>query len=169
MKIIFCCFLAFLLFGCWPSKIGFRDTGGMPEEWEKFHVQTLQINAPTCPLSYAANLSEAIKDGIQNNTRLTIAPDLKNAQVQLSGEITRYAVSPIALQNGDNAAKNRLTITLIISLNYTTPKQEDTKLTITRFADYEASANFTSIENQLLNTINEQIIQDIINKLMSNW
>lgn len=158
-----------MLCGCWPSKIGFRDTGGMPEEWERFYLQTLQVNAPTCPLSYAANLSEAIKDGIQNNTRLSIAPELKNAQVQLSGEITQYSVSPIALQNGDNAAKNRLTVSMIVTINYTVPKQEETKLSLTRFADYEASVNLASVENQLLSTINEQIIQDIINKLMSNW
>jgi hypothetical protein len=158
-----------VLYGCWPSKIGFRDTGGMPEEWERFYLQTLQVNAPTCPLSYAANLSEAIKDGIQNNTRLSIAPELKNAQVQLSGEITQYSVSPIALQNGDNAAKNRLTVSMIVTINYTVPKQEETKLNLTRFADYEASVNLASVESQLLSTINEQIIQDIINKLMSNW
>jgi len=158
-----------VLYGCWPSKIGFRDTGGMPEEWERFYLQTLQVNAPTCPLSYAANLSEAIKDGIQNNTRLSIAPDVKNAQVQLSGEITQYSVNPIALQNGDNAAKNRLSIGVIFTLNYTVPKQEEVKITITRFADFDASTNFSSVENQLLSSINEQIVQDIINKLMSNW
>ena len=141
----------------------------MPEEWERFHLQTLQINASTCPLSYAANLSEAIKDGIQNNTRLTIAPDVKNAQVQLSGDITQYSVNPIALQNGDNAAKNRLSIGVIFTLNYTVPKQEEVKITITRFADFDASTNFSSVENQLLSSINEQIVQDIINKLMSNW
>ncbi|NDB34496.1 MAG: hypothetical protein EB023_03930 [Flavobacteriia bacterium] len=169
MKIIYCCCLTFVLCGCWPSKIGFRDTGGMPEEWERFHLQTLQINASTCPLSYAANLSEAIKDGIQNNTRLTIAPDVKNAQVQLSGDITQYSVNPIALQNGDNAAKNRLSIGVIFTLNYTVPKQEEVKITITRFADFDASTNFSSVENQLLSSINEQIVQDIINKLMSNW
>ena len=158
-----------MLYGCWPSKIGFRDTGGMPEEWERFYLQTLQVNAPTCPLSYAANLSEAIKDGIQNNTRLSIAPDVKNAQVQLSGEITQYSVNPIALQNGDNAAKNRLSIGVIFTLNYTVPKQEEVKITITRFADFDASTNFSSVENQLLSSINEQIVQDIIDKLMSNW
>jgi hypothetical protein len=158
-----------MLCGCWPSKIGFRDTGGMPEEWERFHLQTLQINASTCPLSYAANLSEAIKDGIQNNTRLTIAPDVKNAQVQLSGDITQYSVNPIALQNGDNAAKNRLSIGVIFTLNYSVPKQEEVRITITRFADFDASTNFSSVENQLLSSINEQIVQDIINKLMSNW
>lgn len=141
----------------------------MPEEWERFYLQTLQVNAPTCPLSYAANLSEAIKDGIQNNTRLSIAPDVKNAQVQLSGEITQYSVNPIALQNGDNAAKNRLSIGVIFTLNYTVPKQEEVKITITRFADFDASTNFSSVENQLLSSINEQIVQDIINKLMSNW
>ena len=158
-----------LLCACWPSRIGFRDTGGMPEEWKFFQLQTLQNNAATCPISYAATLSEAVKDGIQNNTRLGLATKLSDAQVQLSGEITSYTVNPIAIQNGDNAAKNRLTVTIQFKLITTAPKEEESKFTVTRFADFDASTNFSSVETQLLSTINEQVIQDVINKLMSNW
>jgi hypothetical protein len=141
----------------------------MPEEWKNFHVQTLQNNASTCPISYAATISEALKDGIQNNTRLGLATKLIDAQVQLSGEITAYTINPIAIQNGDNAAKNRLAITIQFIMLTTSPKETETKFTISRFADFEASTNFSSVENQLLTTINEQITQDVINKLMSNW
>ncbi len=169
MKIIIVGILSVLLFGCWPSRIGFKDVGGMPEEWERFYLQTLRISAPTCPLSYAAGLSESIKDGIQNNTRLGLTPNLNDAQVQLSGEITNYSVNPIALQNGDNAAKNRLTVSVVFDLNVTLPKKEETKLVVTRFADFDAGANFASVENQLLTQVNEQVVQDVINKLMSNW
>jgi hypothetical protein len=149
--------------------MGFKDVGGMPEEWERFYLQTLKITAPTCPLSYAAGLSETIKDGIQNNTRLGLSPTLNDAQVQISGEITHYSVNPIALQNGDNAAKNRLTVSVIFELYFTSPKKEESKLAVTRFADFDAGSNFSSVETQLLTQVNEQVVQDVINKLTSNW
>jgi len=161
--------LSFAVAGCWPTRMGFRDTGGMPEEWERFYLQTLQISSPTCPLSYAAGLSETIKDGLQNNTKLSLTPSLNDAQVQISGEITNYSVNPIALQNGDNAAKNRLTVSIAFDLNFTAPKKETARLVVTRFADFDAGANFASVENQLLSQVNEQVVQDVINKLMSNW
>ena len=107
MKFLFWMLLIPLLSACWPSRIGFKDTGGMPEEWKYFSLQTLQNNAATCPLSYPATLSEALKDGIQNNTRLGLAPKINDAQITISGEITSYTVNPIAIQNGENAAKNR--------------------------------------------------------------
>jgi outer membrane lipopolysaccharide assembly protein LptE/RlpB len=169
MKTIFLLLLFVGLTSCWPSKIGFKDTGGMPEEWKNFHLQTLQNNAATCPISYPASLTESIKDGIQNNTRLGLATSLSDAQVQLSGEITSYAVNPIAIQNGDNAAKNRLTVSIQFTIITTVPKAEEFKLSVTRFADFDASTNLSSVESQLLTTINEQVIQDVINKLMSNW
>jgi hypothetical protein len=88
---------------------------------------------------------------------------------QLSGEITGYSVNPIAIQNGDNAAKNRLTVSVQFTILTTLPKNEEQKLSITRFADFDASTNFSAVESQLLATINEQVIQDVINKLQSNW
>ena len=78
-------------------------------------------------------------------------------------------MNPIAIQNGDNAAKNRLTVSVQFTIFTTTPKEEEIKLNVTRFADFDASSNLSSVETQLLNTINEQVIQDVINKIMSNW
>jgi outer membrane lipopolysaccharide assembly protein LptE/RlpB len=169
MKYLSLLFLVFLLAGCWPSSVGFNDTGGMPEEWKSFHILTLQNNAPTCPLNYPAVLTEAIKDGVQNNTRLSLATKNTDAQVQMEGVIQSYSVSPIALQNGDNAAKNRLTLTLQFTVNTTVPKAEQIQFNVTRFADFDASTNLAAVESELLTTLNEQIVQDIINKLTSNW
>jgi carbon monoxide dehydrogenase subunit G len=92
-----------------------------------------------------------------------------DAQVQMEGVIQSYSVSPIALQNGDNAAKNRLTLTLQFTVNTTVPKAEQIQFNVTRFADFDASTNLAAVESELLTTLNEQIVQDIINKLTSNW
>jgi hypothetical protein len=49
------------------------------------------------------------------------------------------------------------------------PKEQTITLTSSRFADFEATTNLSSVENELLENITEQIVQDLINKLMSNW
>ena len=111
----------------------------------------------------------SMKDGIQNNTRLSLATKLSDAEVQIEGQILNYQVSPIAIENGDNASKNRLSLSVQFIINTTLPEEQAITLTSTRFEDFEATTNLSSVENELLENITEQIVQDLINKLMSNW
>lgn len=160
-------FLSFGLFACWPSSVSLRD-GNMPEEWKTFTVKTLTNNAATAPNSYSSLLTEALKDGIQNNTRLLL--DTKNeGQVNIEGSINGYSVSPIALQPNDLAAKNRLTITTNFVIYITAPKEEKMELSLTKFMDFDSGSDISTVENQLISEINAQIVQDVVAKLMSNW
>jgi outer membrane lipopolysaccharide assembly protein LptE/RlpB len=158
-----------VLSSCWPSSVSFKDKGSMPEEWKTFSVKTLEVLAPNAPLSYGANLTEQLKDGIQNNTRLLLNTNFGKGEVNIDGKITNYSVAPIAIQGNDNATQNRLTISVQFSIETTKPKEELISVTSTRFSDFNANSNLASVEAQLLEEINTQIIQDVINKLMSNW
>lgn len=169
MKIVAFYSLIFLLYSCWPTSVSFKDKGSMPETWKTFSLKTLEINAANCPLSYAAALSENLKDGIQNNTRLALNTSLGKAEVNIEGAISNYNVMPLAIQGEDNASQNRLSITVQFSIFVTKPEEETINLSVTRFADFNATTNLASIETQLLEEINTQIIQDVINKLLSNW
>jgi hypothetical protein len=157
------------LTSCWPTVISLRDTGSMPIEWKTFTVKTLESNAANAPLSYAPNLSEDLKDGIQNNTRLVLNTKVGKGEVNIEGSISSYSVVPVALQQGDNAAKNRLSITAQFTIFITAPKEQTMKLTATRFVDYDSNTDLASVESNLLDQINEQIVQDVINKLLANW
>jgi len=157
------------LTSCWPTVISLRDTGSMPIEWKTFTVKTLESNAANAPLSYAPNLSEDLKDGIQTNTRLVLNTKLGKGEVNIEGSISSYSVVPVALQQGDNAAKNRLSITAQFTIFITAPKEQTMKLTATRFVDYDSNTDLASVESNLLDQINEQIVQDVINKLLANW
>lgn len=157
------------LTSCWPTVISLRDTGSMPIEWKTFTVKTLESNAANAPLSYAPNLSEDLKDGIQNNTRLVLNTKVGKGEVNIEGSVSSYSVVPVALQQGDNAAKNRLSITAQFTIFITAPKEQTMKLTATRFVDYDSNTDLASVENNLLDQINEQIVQDVINKLLANW
>ena len=167
-KVPFLFLSVFLLSSCWPSSIGFRDSGSMPEEWESFTVEMIENNAANCPLSYGPVLTEILKDGIQNNTRLVLNTD-GEGEIVLTGGITAYNVMPIAVQDNDNASQNRLTISVNFELIVNEPEVDKIQFSATRFADFESNVNLASVESQLIDDINSQISQDVINKLLSNW
>lgn len=168
MRLLFFIATFFLLTGCWPTSVSFRDNS-MPPEWKKFFLITLDNEAPNTPLSYPANLSEQLKDGIQNNTRLLLANTQDSSQVIISGVVAQYSVDPVAIQDGDVAAQNRLTVRVNFTIDITAPEEDQKTLTATRFVDYDASTDLGVVETELLNSVNEQIVQDLINKLLSNW
>ena len=169
MKIFIFILLMFLLTSCWPSSVSFVDSGSMPQEWKTFYVHTLSNSAPNVSLSYPVTLSEAIKDGVQNNTRLLLnnAPD--KAEVEIQGTITNYSITPIALQEGDNASQNRLNVSVNFEILIHAPEESEMKLVSSRFIDYNSNTDLATVESQLLEEVNTQIVQDLINKLLSNW
>ena len=169
MRIIPLFVLLFLLGACWPESISFRDSGGMPVEWKTFTIENLENTAPNCPLSFAPLLTEQRKDGVQNNTRLLLNTKKGAGEVNISGVISNYQVQPIAIQGADNATNNRLTMTLQLKVKITAPTEEEWQVVSTRFADFSASANLADVEQKLFAEIAAQMVQDLINKLYSNW
>jgi hypothetical protein len=156
------------LVSCWPSRISFVD-GSMPEEWKTFSVRTLDNNSANSPLSYSLELSEALRSGIQNNTRLQLNTNEDLSEVHIEGMISNYSITPVALQEGDNAAQNRLSVVVELIYTIRKPEEKEMNLTASRFVDYDASTDLAVVESTLLAEISEQIVQDAINKLLSNW
>jgi len=169
MKYVLFILVAIGLSACWPSSFSFRDTGGMPEEWKTFTLKTLTLEAATCPLSFAAILSENLKDGVQNNTPLLLNTTVGKGEVNMEGKITQYLVTPLAVQGNNNASQNRLSMSLVMTVNITKPKEEQWTMTSTRFADFSSGTNISEIETKLFEDISAQMVQDLINKLLSNW
>ena len=166
---LFFIIVIFSLTSCWPSSVSFMDKGSMPEEWKIFSIKTIENNAPNAPLSYASLLSEDLKDGIQNNTKLKLNSTPNTGEIRIEGTITNYSISPIAIQADEEAAKNRLTISTSYTIYIKAPKEDEMKLTSTRFSDYDSNIDLSSVESTLIAEINKQIVQDVINKLLSNW
>jgi outer membrane lipopolysaccharide assembly protein LptE/RlpB len=148
--------------------MGFVDDS-MPQEWKEFYVTPLELSAATAPSNYNATLTESLRSGIQNNTRLKMLTKTNDSAVQISGSVNSYNTTPQAVTNGDNAQKNRLTVSVNFTIITPTKGLEKMQMTSTRFADYDASQQLADVENQLLELINQQIVQDVINKLRSNW
>ena len=87
----------------------------------------------------------------------------------MEGSISNYIITPIAVQTGDNVSKNRLTVTCNIKINITSPKEQEMIVNSTRFADFPTDKNLSEVESELNELISQQIVQDVINKILSNW
>lgn len=169
MRFLLCSLIVLLFSSCWPSSVSLVDSGSMPEAWKTFSVKTIENNAPNTPLNYAAVLTEELKDGIQNNTRLQLNPETGKGEIVVEGNVVSYSIIPVAMQEGDDAAKNRLTISVQFVIFVTAPEEDKMTLTSTRFIDYDSQTDLATVESSLLDEINTQIVQDVINKLLSNW
>ena len=169
MKFISAIAIIVLFSSCWPTSVSFVDNGSMHPSWKVFIVETLKNEAPNTPLSYSATLSEDVKDGVQNSTRLLLGTNIDSAQILIEGVITNYSITPIALQEGDNAAQNRLTVSVNFEIFITEPEEDKMVLTSTRYVDYSSSEDLGAKEEELLEEVNTQIVQDVVNKLLSNW
>ncbi|WP_107038814.1 LPS assembly lipoprotein LptE [Brumimicrobium mesophilum] len=169
MKIIYLAIFAFLFASCWPTSLSFRD-GSVPPEWKRFMVSNLDNKAANAPISYSSQLSELIKDGIQNRVGLTLVSDESDdPQISITGSVDSYNVTPLSLQENASEVKNRLTIRASFQIFISAPEEDVMELSSSRFADFDASQDVGAIQQQLLGEINDQIVQDVLNKLLSNW
>lgn len=169
MKILLLAIVTVLLTSCWPTSLSFRD-GSVPPEWKRFMVTTLENKAANAPISYSSQLSELVKDGIQNRVGLSLVSDESDdPQIIITGSVDSYTVTPLSLQENASEVRNRLTVRASFQIFISAPEEDVMELSSARFADFDASQDVGAIQQQLLEEINDQIVQDVLNKLLSNW
>lgn len=169
MRLIIFFLLIFSVSSCWPTSVSFRD-GSVPPEWKRFMIETLESDAANAPISYAPELTEELKDAIQNRVGLKLVSDESlDPQIIITGKIRDYIVAPLAVQGDDVAAKNRLTVTAFFEIYILAPEEDVMELRASRFVDFDSNVDVGAVQAQLFEEINEQIIQDVLNKLLSNW
>lgn len=132
------------------------------------YVQTFTNNSSLVNPSLSQDFTTALKNKIQNQTPLTIINN-GNGDYSLEGEITNYTVTPVAIQGNDQAAMNRLTISVRVRFTNSFDETQNYEQSFSRYADYLSTQNFTSVEGTLVEEINEALTDDIFNKSFVNW
>lgn len=123
--------------------------------------------APLAKPTLSQVFTEALKDRFIQQTNLSLVKN--NGDIQFSGKITGYETRPVAIQGNETAALNRLTITVEVEYVNTQDEDKNFKQSFSRFEDYSSSQALSAVEDNLIEEINEQLIQDIFNKSVSDW
>lgn len=130
-------------------------------------IQTFKNNASLAPPTLSQSLTEAVKDIFTSQTNLGIVSS--SGDLNFEGEITNYLTSPVAIQSNDQAALNRLTISVSVKFSNAKDEKQNFETSFSRYADYSSSQNLSSVQESLIEEINKQLTQDIFNKAMINW
>jgi len=158
--------LIVLLFTSCKMHYGFSGAT-IPPEAKTVSVQYFQNQASLAPPTLSQTFTEALRDRLSSQTRLGLVN--KGGDLNFDGSITGYSTNPIAIQSTDLAALNRLTITVTVKYTCSFDEKKNFEQSFSRFADYTSSQSLTAVEQELIQTINDQLTLDIFNRALNDW
>lgn len=165
MKNIFITLFISLLISC---KVNYSFTGAsISPDIKTVSVSFFENRASLASPLISQNFTEALKDIFMSQTNLTLVKN--NGDLQFSGYISSYKITPVAIQSNETAALNRLTLSVFVKFINTKDEKQNFQETFTRFVDYDSNLDFSSSEESLLKEVNKQLVQDIFNKAFTNW
>jgi hypothetical protein len=112
-------------------------------------------------------LTESIRDKFTSQSSLNLVS--ANGDLNIEGEITRYTTEPVAITGDQQGALQRLTISVNIRFTNKQDPKQDFETSFSRFADYDAKNQLSSVEESLIDIIDDELSQDIFNKALVNW
>ena len=159
-------FLAFVLLTRCTVQYSMGGANIEPDV-ETITIQDFDSRAPSGPANLGQYFTNELKDKFQSQTRLTLVNE--RGDLNFSGEITDYSTRPVSVGGEQTAQMTRLTIT--VHVQYTNEKYPDNSYesNFSQYEDFDSSQNLSSVEDQLVESISEKLIDDIFQKAVVNW
>ncbi|WP_162416075.1 LptE family protein [Cyclobacterium roseum] len=141
---------------------------------QSFSVANFFNDSGGGPANMGQLFTEELKDYFQRNTQLELIQN--GGDLQLSGAITRYTISPQATVSNpnsnqpDRAGQMRITISVEVDYVNLANEEENGKKTFSFFQDYDPrNTSLLQVETELVEVIFENIIQDVFTSTVANW
>ena len=113
-------------------------------------------------------LTEALQDKFRKLTRLEQVE--KDGDLELLCEISGYDVKATAVTADEQAARNRLTVTVKIEFtNRKYPEDNVSNKSFSAYEDFDATQSLDAVEATLCETIIEKLVEDIFNATVAQW
>jgi hypothetical protein len=113
------------------------------------------------------NLSDGIRDLFQRQTRLEQVK--RGGNLEIEGEITGYALTPMAVSADSYAAETKLTITVKVRFTNNVAPEESFEKTYTAYQTFDASQMLTDVQDELCNTMITELAEQIYNDTVAKW
>ncbi|MBN2237060.1 MAG: LptE family protein [Bacteroidales bacterium] len=162
--------LFFILFSTslLSSCITYSFTGAsIPPSAKTISISYFENNADFINPTLSETLTSALKDRFTSQSSLTLIPS--GGDLQFEGQITNYKTSPQAIQGDDFAALTRLTVTVKIKFTNLIEPENNFETSFTAYEDYNSELDLVTVQDGLIETIKEMLIDDIFNKAVVNW
>lgn len=145
----------------------------------KFNDATIDPRYKTIKLGFIENkaryinpqlsprLNDKLQQKITNQTKLTRVSN-DDADFIINGAITTYDGTQTVGVSNRQASTNRLTVTIHIVLRKNIDN-ETKEFDVSRSFDYSANLAFNTAEAQLLDEVVRNMVDEIFNRIFSDW
>lgn len=144
----------------------FNDTSIAPDV-HSISVYNIENRAMKVNPTLSNTLTVALQDQYRKLTKLEMLEE--GGDLEVSGFITSYDVTPTAVTSQEIAAQNRLTVTVKIKFRNNKHEEEDFEESFAAYQDYDSNLSLDAVEAQLVDEIVEILVEDIFNATVANW
>lgn len=156
--------LSLLVFSC--GIYSFSGTSIQPDV-KSISVFTIENRAMKVNPSLSNTMTNALQDKYRRLTKLEMLAE--GGDLEVSGYIASYDVTPTAVTSAEVASQNRLTITVKITYKNNKHEEENFEKSFVAFQDYDSARSLDEVEAQLCDSIVEILVEDIFNATVANW
>lgn len=155
-----------LLAGCIPS---FRFNGSAInyDVYKTINVSEFPIRAALVYPPLQQTFENELLNYISRNTKLQEIDG--PADIELSGEITGYSLSPQAVGTDAYATETRLTITVRVKYVDNKNPANNTDQTFSAYRQFSSSLMLTDVQDDLCDQISKELVTLIFNATFGNW
>lgn len=161
------CLFIVLTFCFSTCKYGFRDSSPIPAEVKTFRVNYIENKAQYVNTQLSPQLTERLKSKVINTTRLRQTND-DDAHYDISGYVSQYYTSTISI-SGNNASGNRLTVGVHLIFKNQLDDTKNFESDLSRTFDFPATQSLNEAEASLNADIVKNLVDEMFNKIFSNW
>jgi len=166
-KFLSCLLIVVVVVSCRVSY-SFRGTSIDYNVYKTIDIRDFQNQASLVYPALIQLFNEHLKDVYTRNTKLQQVSN-QVANMELEGEIVRYDLSPLAVQENAIAAQTRLTMSVRVRFVDNVNPANDKEETFTAYRDFDASKMLDEVQDDLVEQLNKDIVDQIFNATMSNW
>lgn len=128
-----------------------------------FEYTAMKVNP-----SLSNQITEALQEKFIKLTKLELV-DMEG-DLEIVGTVSGYDVKATAVTANEQAAMNRLTVTVKVSFtNRKYPEEDFPDKSFSAYADFDAMQSLDAVEAGLCEEIVEQLCEDIFNATVANW
>ena len=165
-KTVLIVLLALLAASCSIVKYSFTGTSIQPDV-KTITIPYVEYKALRVNPSLSNDLTEALKEKFRKLTSLEEVD--MDGDLELVCEITGYDVKATAVTANEQAAQNRLTITVKASFTNRKYPEDDVDKSFSAYEDFDATMSLDAVEAGPCETIIEKIVEDIFNATVAQW
>ncbi len=144
----------------------FKDVS-IPAEVKTIRINYIENKARFVNPQLSPQLTDKLRQKINNQTRLTLIQG-DEADYDIKCEITSYDVTTTGISQ-QQASTNRLIVTVNVSFKNRLDEKKNFDAPVSRNFDFSANLSLDQAQAQLTPTIIQNVVDEIFNRIFSNW